>query len=413
MSRCLNLPIQHWTVENVYYYVKNLEIDGFKYNENAYSFKKEIINGRLFLNLEKEDLNVLGITSFTKRNALYNHLQKLKAKQIKQVSPIIGVSPNINIPSFVALSPNMTPNMTPLTLPKSLNNTNSPLFGSQFSAISTIQTSPHLLPLITNTPIFNFKPQTMITSVIKEEEKKNDDNNNNNNNDDIDDPEIFNNIQLIKANNNNNNYNLIEIAGIYQGYNSKNEHFILMTQNNIIELNNLYSNNKEMNRNIFNPLQIFKICNKEIIKVQHGWMVDNKLKLPFNPLIRIKINILKNEIINIKPIIIKGHINHINNYNQAWITSDLQIDAIEEVNNNNNNNNALISNIISLKLTNISHKSLQRRDASYLHHDPESNIKLEKGLAVKFSLKLSTRTNPKNNNIRKPVFVQCFGVKLL
>mmetsp|Transcript_67390 Transcript_67390/g.60534 ORF Transcript_67390/g.60534 Transcript_67390/m.60534 type:complete len:434 (+) Transcript_67390:20-1321(+) len=433
MASSLNLPTQHWTVENVYYYVKNLEIDGFKYNENAEIFRKECINGKLFLNLEKEDLNVLGITNFTKRNVLYKHLQKLKATQIKQnskftSSPIrvsnnnnsinaeISLTPTINVP-FIPLPPTqLSPNhnnnnnnsmgMTPLILPQSnpINNnnnnnkraisdlinslnTNSPIFGSQFP---TIQTSPNLLPsLMNNTPIFNFKAPTT-TRIV---------------------PMSNNNIRLIA-----NNYHLVEIAGIYQGINSHGICFILMTQDSIIELNNLYTD-KEMNRNIFSPLQKFKCSESSNIlkthKIQHGWLINNKLKLPFNPLIYFRLNILSNEIIGeIKPIIISGHINHINNYNQTWVSSDLQIDAIEEI---NSIPTILISNIISFKLTNISHTSLQQRDASYLHHDPENQhkYKLKKGLPVKFCLKLSTRTNKKNSNTRKPVFVQCWNLKPL
>ena len=127
------------------------------------------------------------------------------------------------------------------------------------------------------------------------------------NEDDIDDTNSFATCLI------QNNHHLVEIAGIYQGINSHGTCFILMTQDNIIELNNLYTD-KELCRNIFSPLQKFE-CSSSIstYKIQHGWLINNKLKLPFNPLIRFKLNILSNEIIDIKPIIISGHINHINN----------------------------------------------------------------------------------------------------
>merc|ERR1719461_2624086 len=122
-----------------------------------------------------------------------------------------------------------------------------------------------------------------------------------------------------------------------------------MTQENIIELNELYKQFNILNqdkktikqRNIFTPLQQFK-CKIKTDKVQHGWMLKKelqqingknskkKMKLPFNPLIKCTLNILSDEIILISPIMIRGHVNHINNYGQVWITSDLQIDAIEE-----------------------------------------------------------------------------------
>ena len=70
-------PIK-WSVDEVTDYISKLELDGtHKYNEEAHSFHRENVNGQMLLKLQKDDLNVLGIDHFSKRNALYDHIQML------------------------------------------------------------------------------------------------------------------------------------------------------------------------------------------------------------------------------------------------------------------------------------------------------------------------------------------------
>lgn len=67
------------TVEQVSKYVNDLTIDGISFPQLASTFKDEFIDGKLFLNLTKADLNHLGCYEFAKRNKLYNHIQYLKS----------------------------------------------------------------------------------------------------------------------------------------------------------------------------------------------------------------------------------------------------------------------------------------------------------------------------------------------
>lgn len=144
-------------------------------------------------------------------------------------------------------------------------------------------------------------------------------------------------------------------------------------------------------RNIYSTLQRFS-CRIPTKKVQHGWLLDlnfdeiphadganksstiaakngrhkfysspensllEKDKIPFNTLVWMTIDINTDEVIHISPIIVSGTINHINTFGQVWITSDLQIIAIEEI---SSLPSSLIGNIVSLDLTNISNRSLQ------------------------------------------------------
>merc|ERR1719334_684693 len=72
-------PVAEWNTRQVYEYINGLEIGPHKFGiKEAMAFRDEVINGRLLLNLEKKDLNHLGIDHFAKRNALYDHIQRLK-----------------------------------------------------------------------------------------------------------------------------------------------------------------------------------------------------------------------------------------------------------------------------------------------------------------------------------------------
>eukprot|EP00484_Ammonia_sp_Unknown_P020966 CAMPEP_0197032548 /NCGR_PEP_ID=MMETSP1384-20130603/11201_1 /TAXON_ID=29189 /ORGANISM="Ammonia sp." /LENGTH=549 /DNA_ID=CAMNT_0042462231 /DNA_START=49 /DNA_END=1698 /DNA_ORIENTATION=+ len=542
-------PVSHWTVDDVAKYISRLEINGFKYADHAEMFRKEIINGRLLLNLQKDDLNVLGIHQFSKRNALYEHLQQLKSKPSKpppessiasilkeppsiynyspalspQQSPVISTLNNANsngnvqshsngnhahnaitvLQSLQTLQPLQPPNATqPQQSKEEMNysnaayqtprstqphtvdyhdilrrsslgsmsipsisrqsstnasisnilnslNANSPIFGASFPPpLPTTPTlmSPSLMtnatmnPLLTPTSYFksmaiNMQPLNHATtpnhshnsfpfpSAVEAEQKEaaltmasgmaagN---------------EV--NLNCTEIRKIPNQYHLVKVAGIYQGINSHHLAFMLMTRQNIEALNDLYKEYsvleeenqfqvKRRNENV--PLQQFK-CNIATEKIQHGWLLGNvdddasamKLRLPFNPLVEFTLNLLSNEIVEIAPIFVSGQINNINRFGAAWITSDLQINAIEQV---SNSERVLISNIISLQIVNVSHNSLQQREASYMIHDPEyqDKLPLHKGMNIKFCLKLSTRTNRKDPSKQKPVFIQAWNVKTM
>merc|ERR1719216_853933 len=75
----ITVPVQLWSVDEVAAYISTLQIDDFSYSEHANSFRKEMINGHLLLNLSKTDLNSIGIGQFEKRNALFRHLESLRS----------------------------------------------------------------------------------------------------------------------------------------------------------------------------------------------------------------------------------------------------------------------------------------------------------------------------------------------
>ena len=63
--------VAQWTKDQVFEYINGLEIGGFSFSvKEAAEFRKEAVNGRIFVKLKKDDLNTLGIDHFRKRNAL-------------------------------------------------------------------------------------------------------------------------------------------------------------------------------------------------------------------------------------------------------------------------------------------------------------------------------------------------------
>lgn len=216
---------------------------------------------------------------------------------------------------------------------------------------------------------------------------------------------------------------LVEFPAIYQGVNSHSSTFVLMTQCHVMALNKLYSSFDldRLKRNLVVPLQGFS-SQLPTHKVQYGWIIGDDPKrerLPFNALVLCTLNVLTDEIVAIAPIRVSGQINHVNQYGQSWVTSDVQIDAVE-LSDVHNTANSMVSNIVHFALRNVSHTSLQQRtNASYLVHDPERETAKHRppeiwrrGLPLTLSLKLSTRTNRKCRALRKPVFVQGWNVKV-
>lgn len=117
---------------------------------------------------------------------------------------------------------------------------------------------------------------------------------------------------------------------------------------------------------------------------------------------------LSDEIVDIAPIVVSGRINDVNQYGQSWVTSDVQIDAMEQATASRSN---MIQNVVSFQLRNVSYTSLQQRTnaiASYMVHDPERDGDHDHpeeiwrgGLQLMLCLKLSTRTNCKGHQMQK------------
>ena len=117
---------------------------------------------------------------------------------------------------------------------------------------------------------------------------------------------------------------------------------------------------------------------------------------------------------DIGPIMASGTVGHVNHHGQAWVMSDVQMKAMEQSVSSN-----MVSNIVSLDLVDFSNTSMQnRRDCSYMMHDPEDNgehhrADWRKGQRLNFSLKISTRTNAKDRREIKPVFIQAWNVRVV
>mmetsp|Transcript_26726 Transcript_26726/g.43737 ORF Transcript_26726/g.43737 Transcript_26726/m.43737 type:complete len:500 (-) Transcript_26726:439-1938(-) len=493
------MPVPHetWTVDAVCEYLRTLKLGAYTFNEHVDSFRSEIINGKLFLNLEKNDLNVLGVYQFAKRNKLYQHIQQLKSpQQLRQTEPaavlkspphimrtppdnknqtqtlnIFKQTPNnsdaINLTSPVTITPpvrspapSAAPNIfsflppintdghfsfQPLNvavpqasssmsqlLPAPFPAPGSPLFRafSPNRALSIPTPSNILTPHMVSTTFFEFAqqqqrqqqqqppPSTLCTPNA---------------------PAASQSVHLLSnavneltigepQKNYTNNRLVHEIMGIHHGMNAQNTLFILMTQTATSMLNQLYKEYDIMDlhrgglkrRAVSNPLQTFQ-CADNVVheKKQYGWTVRDarsheQYRLPFNALCRFTVDLVSNQVTQICPVFVSGKVNHINKFKAAWITCDVQIQAIEEVRDAAiETQKLLVSNIVSVDITNMSDTSLQHRDSSYMVHDPEhqDDYQLHKGLAVQCCLKLSTRTNRKQSSRQKPVFVQVWNVK--
>lgn len=509
----MSKQIHQWSVEDVSKYITDLQVDGFTFTANeAANFRKEIINGKLLLNLEKKDLNALGIFKFPKRNALYKHIKRLRAEEAEQSrpkltsftpithSPIISTtnSPKNTILRTMAsnLSPTFTPNvstmnplkplssvMTPLILPQSpptfmssvtpvlpmpstINAPNSaampfqpigpqplgqnvggfispfarsPLYGASFPppqispsilapallptaspalgpAFTFSGNSPPLIPAMhalnrpmpkqqsvnssTDALIAQFQHHRVSTSGPRRDEELGDELN-------------VTDIRAVPEQD-----HLVEFPAIYQGINSHSSTFVLMTQDHVMALNKLYRSLQlqRPKRNAFVPLQGFA-STIPTQKVRYGWVIGGGSadRLPFNALVQCTVNLLTDELTKVRPVAVSGRINHVNQYGQTWVTSDVQIDAVEQVAASRSN---MVSDIVSLALRNVSHTTLQQRaNASYMVHDPENDGDQpeeiwRRGLTLTLCLKLSTRTNRKCNDLRKAVFVQGWNVKV-
>jgi len=482
----MNANIQNWSVEDVVDYIDDLEVDGFTFTANdASNFRREMVNGRMLLGLEKDDLNTLGLHKFPKRNALYKHLKRLKAAEVEANRPRltsftpITRSPILSAPTSISqqnpilqtlaanVSPTYTPNtvnslnlsprMTPLILPQSpptfmssatpilampsmttavsgqqnFNGfvsplgANSPVYGSSFPPPPQFNAPILTPPLLTPSILPNQVPPRAMSQVPFESLSRNfqrtlsmdDGHRTASAMADADDDAL--NCTEIRAV--VDNEHLVEFPAIYQGINSHSTTFVLMQQEHITALNKLTIalNLNRPKRIIFAPLQGFESSLPQS-KVQYGWIVgsdDQTERLPFNAFVLCRVNVVSNEVVGIRPVVVSGRINHVNQYGQTWVTSDVQIDAVEQVASKPSN---LVSNIISFRVSNVSHTSLQQRtNSSYMLHDPEREgrqgppEKWKRGLPLNLCLKLSTRTNPKCRQIRKPIFVQGWNVKVV
>jgi len=154
-------------------------------------------------------------------------------------------------------------------------------------------------------------------------------------------------------------------------------------------------------------------CNIYSEKVPFGWVLGtdrDQIRLPFNALVRCKVDVATNEILHIEPVLVSGSVNNVNRGGNSWILSDVKVDGMEQIEEDE------ASQIVSLRLQNVEDTTVQdRRGCSYYVHDPDQsgsnpNWRWRRGERVCFNLKLSTRTNANERGSRRLKFVQCFNV---
>jgi len=372
--------VKEWTVDDVSNYINGLEIDGHTFTlEEADNFRREAITGKLLLNLEKRDLNTLGVTQFSKRNALYTHIQSL--------------NPDVSDCSHSANSHPITPSFSKYP---------------QKRMMSSLSTTVH-----------DQDPDLMVFHDIEDQMES----------DSETKPqgvsEQLNAVQMERV---RDHEHLIEFPAIYQGANLHSKVFVLMTSEHIKALNALYA---EFRTNAPNgpirsqssALQDFQ-CQIEAEKVPHGWIVGsapNAVRFPFNTLVRCRLDLSRDEVVGIGLVTVSGHIKHVNDNGTVWVMGDVEMEAIEEVESGRNENPKMVSKIVAVRFRDISNTSLQGRnqDCSYMVHDPVDYGKARsaevwrRGKRVNFNLKISTRTNPRVRTLRKPVFCQAWNATLL
>jgi len=216
----------------------------------------------------------------------------------------------------------------------------------------------------------------------------------------------------------------VDFPAVYQGANLHQKVFVLMAHRHVEQLNLMYSSRKDYRlQRSSTALQDFG-CSIHCEKVPHGWTLGNNssVKLPFNALVRCRLDLTTDNVVDIGRVMVSGRIKHINDHGTVWVTSDLEMEAIEQRSASreespNKNSTKMVSEIVSVEMTDLSNMPPDNERCSYMVHDPE---RLEQqlvkywreGIAVRFCLKVSTRTNQRVQGQIKPIFIQAWDVHL-
>eukprot|EP01084_Bolivina_argentea_P074770 135611_1 len=84
------------TVSDVCEYLKNLNLDKFQFIDVVDNFLRESVDGKILINLEKQDLSDLGLIKLVKRNLFYNHLQELRKHPANNNTKPRNLTPSIS-----------------------------------------------------------------------------------------------------------------------------------------------------------------------------------------------------------------------------------------------------------------------------------------------------------------------------
>jgi len=436
------LGIDHFAKRNALYdHIQSLK-QGTNQSDNT-SFRREMQRGKLIAKMKDEHLRVLSMDQMAKHDVMLNQLEHLQIVNESTSNTTMPESTTENTTGNSMRNTNSntmgnttdnTTSGTPQRIPQSVGGTTELLevpnlyqpWSSTFSSLGFGDGSDddEQSDKVSNSKSEPVKAlEAMDTTATEEnlfleiEEELNSNHNVTQNRI----PQLFQDCEYLNFTEIQrvpDHEHLVDFPVIYQGANLHSRMFCLMIPHHVAALNALYTewtvDRTKIcpQRTMSTVLQDFACC-LETEKVNHGWVLGtapNTLKVPFNALVRMRLNLLKDEVVDIGRIVVSGTIGHVNDQGLAWVMSDVQMKVMEESSGTN-----MVSNIISLEMCNVVNTSIQnRRDCSYMVHDPkESHMEWQKGQRVSFGLKISTRSNLKDRKRIKPCFVQAWNPQFM
>lgn len=218
---------------------------------------------------------------------------------------------------------------------------------------------------------------------------------------------------------------LIDFPAILKDTHVNSKVSLLMTHRHIKGLNKIYNEwNGARRRTRIDKTEQYFSCRLDFKKIERGWKVktaNTVIELPFNALIRCRLNLFSDEVMDIVPIVVSGQIKNITVKREIFVFSDIvelvaeagRLDTIAPI--------LTTSEIKSVALSNLQILPKRRTAfSSYVVFHPINTVFSGRGLAVwslhqkvAFNLKLSDtslrtfRVNAEGGN----VFVQAYNLQ--
>ena len=231
----------------------------------------------------------------------------------------------------------------------------------------------------------------------------------------------------------------IKFIGVFRGVNQHNQMYILMTKQDTRAFNQLSNKWHERTRNehptkwklmkkqkhrkrcsMTNIEQIFQSA-LDIHKTRRGWDLYGAI-IPFNVICTYTFDFEETRIVSMAAMYLDAVVNNVvtvkkrqQNHYMIWITTPLKVDALEK-RRNKAPKGKKCGEIDHLVFSDNRNNQFPARDSSYLVHDFKlgnmAMARCQRGDKVRCCMKLSTRTNQKIANSRRPVFAQIWNVHL-
>ena len=503
-----NMITANSSIIEVYDHIKNLKLTDHSFADVADNFKTECIDGKVFLNLLKSELNSLGIFQMTRRNLLFKHIVDLR-KQAgnKNYDEPVNVTANnqqnlllsmnqiqqpltfpLNFP--IPLSPTKVHNMGTLTVPnynifspRPNNLLLSPMHNhlppppSQTLLLSptslmisqSLKSAPNTMPNMMHPTSFPLPSafdtlaaasnaqwittnQASIQSMIKPKRL-------------FVEPYQSMPTEECQYDCKQVAKDTIKFVGVFRGINSLGQIFLLMSKQHIGQFNDIaikWSNTTQVlpsstsgnsasefelvkksdknegvqpndvdelmahrNENLIVHPRNFYCCTTSseqvflskltINKLSNGWNLNGEF-MPFNALCVFTFDFVKNELVSMAAMEVDGVVNNVDHRGLTWIACALKIDAVEnreDIHCHLNAVNGKCGSIQEIKILDNRKNQFNTRDVSYLIHErvDAEHFARKKGDKVKCCMKLSTRTNSKWKQRKRPVFIQTWNVR--